>query len=61
MVDSTGEHLLAEGHHVWGLGQVEVLVGPHLARWPTAGLNLVDEEGGLVLGADLLEALEVYI
>ncbi|MPC25652.1 hypothetical protein E2C01_018773 [Portunus trituberculatus] len=40
-VVSASEHLLAEGHHVWGLGQVEVFVTPHFACGSAARLHLV--------------------
>ena len=58
MVDSSSQHLLAEGHHVRGLGKVKVFVGPHFAGRTAAGLDLVDEEGCVVLGAQLLKALK---
>ena len=44
VVDSSGEHLLAEGDNVDAVSQVEVFVHPHLARGAAASLHLVYDE-----------------
>lgn len=52
--------LLAEGHHVRGVGQVPVVVGPELSRGADARLHLVDDEQDAVLlgqGPQLAEEL----
>lgn len=50
--------LFGKGHHVGGVLEVPVLVGPELASGTNAGLNLVGNEEDVVLagkGAQLLE------
>jgi len=48
-----------EGDDIWSFGQVEVFVGPHLARWASSCLDLVHQERGPVVLADLLKGLNV--
>ena len=46
---ATHQHLLREGHYVWGRRQAEVLVAPELAGRTSPRLYLIDEQGSSVL------------
>jgi len=57
-VEASSEHLLGEGDEVWRLAEVEVLVHPELSTGSCPGLNLVHQQVGVVLGANILQSLE---
>lgn len=50
--------LLREGDHVWGRGQVPVIVSPELTGGTDTGLHLVDDEEDVSALGDVTETLE---
>ena len=58
-IKASSEHFLAESHNVWRCSEVEMLMGPHFARWTTSSLNFIHDVANVMLLSNVLKTLKI--